>query len=109
MAITSAIGAVKTIRKMRYGDLFLEVTSSNQASALMNLKKMAHFDITVTPHTSLNFSRRVISAADLLNVDTDEILENLREQKVCGVRRITIRRDGQVLNTKHLILTFHRP
>ncbi|GFQ75869.1 hypothetical protein TNCT_60531 [Trichonephila clavata] len=46
-AITSAIGAVKTIRKMRFGDLFLEVTSSNQASALMNLKKMAHFDITI--------------------------------------------------------------
>ncbi|GFQ71498.1 uncharacterized protein TNCT_54791 [Trichonephila clavata] len=61
-AITSAIEAVKTNRKMRSGDLFLEVTSSNQASALMNLKKMAHFDITVTPHTSLNFSRGVISA-----------------------------------------------
>ncbi|GFU39058.1 RNase H domain-containing protein [Trichonephila clavipes] len=29
--------------------------------------------------------------------------------KVCDVRRITIRRDGQVLNTKHLILTFSTP
>ncbi|GFT11953.1 uncharacterized protein TNCV_192361, partial [Trichonephila clavipes] len=28
---------------------------------------------------------------------------------VCDVRRITIRRDGQVLNTKHLILTFNTP
>ncbi|GFT50093.1 CCHC-type domain-containing protein [Trichonephila clavipes] len=31
------------------------------------------------------------------------------DQKVCDVRRITIRRDGQVLNTKHLILTFSTP
>ncbi|GFW48446.1 uncharacterized protein TNCV_1110051 [Trichonephila clavipes] len=31
------------------------------------------------------------------------------DQKVCNVRRITIRRDGQVLNTKHLILTFSTP
>ncbi|GFY17258.1 putative RNA-directed DNA polymerase from transposon X-element [Trichonephila clavipes] len=30
----------------------------------------------------------------------------MKAQKVCDVRRITIRRDGQVLNTKHLILTF---
>ncbi|GFW78932.1 RNase H domain-containing protein [Trichonephila clavipes] len=30
-------------------------------------------------------------------------------QNVCDVRRITIRRDGQVLNTKHLILTFSTP
>ncbi|GFV77802.1 uncharacterized protein TNCV_4673961 [Trichonephila clavipes] len=33
----------------------------------------------------------------------------MRDQKVCAVRRITIRKDGQVLNTKHLILTFSTP
>ncbi|GFX08441.1 uncharacterized protein TNCV_3269301 [Trichonephila clavipes] len=33
----------------------------------------------------------------------------MKAQKVCDVRRITIRRDGQVLNTKHLILTFSTP
>ncbi|GFT76697.1 uncharacterized protein TNCV_335631 [Trichonephila clavipes] len=33
----------------------------------------------------------------------------MQAQNVCDVRRITIRRDGQVLNTKHLILTFHTP
>ncbi|GFX25494.1 uncharacterized protein TNCV_1407601 [Trichonephila clavipes] len=31
------------------------------------------------------------------------------DQKVCEVRRITIRRDGQVLNTTHLFLTFSTP
>ncbi|GFS93549.1 hypothetical protein TNCV_87211 [Trichonephila clavipes] len=44
-----------------------------------------------------------------LNVSNEEILENMRDQKVCAVRRITIRKDGQVLNTKHLILTFSTP
>ncbi|GFQ64503.1 uncharacterized protein TNCT_346951 [Trichonephila clavata] len=87
---------------MRSWDLFLEVTSAKQSTALMNLRKMAHFDITVVPHNSLNFSRGIISAADLLNVTTGEILENMQDQKVCGVRRITIRRDEQVLITKHL-------
>ncbi|GFT33326.1 hypothetical protein TNCV_2383481 [Trichonephila clavipes] len=33
-AITSSIGPVKTIRKMRSGDLFLEVASAKQSSAL---------------------------------------------------------------------------
>ncbi|GFT74265.1 uncharacterized protein TNCV_5034661 [Trichonephila clavipes] len=33
----------------------------------------------------------------------------MRDQKVCAVRRITIRKDGQVLNTKHLILSFSTP
>ncbi|GFT37628.1 uncharacterized protein TNCV_67071 [Trichonephila clavipes] len=94
---------------MRSGDLFLEVSSSNQATALIKLQKLAHLDLTVAPHSTLNFSRGVISPADFLNVSTEEIKENMKAQKVCDVRRITIRRDGQVLNTKHLILTFSTP
>ncbi|GFX74403.1 putative RNA-directed DNA polymerase from transposon X-element [Trichonephila clavipes] len=94
---------------MRSGDLFLEVSSSNQATVLIKLQKLAHLDITVAPHNNLNFSRGVISPADFLNVSIEEIKENIKAQKVCDVRRITIRRDGQVLNTKHLILTFSTP
>ncbi|GFY05982.1 uncharacterized protein TNCV_3862861 [Trichonephila clavipes] len=80
-AITSSIGPVKTIRKMRSGDLFLEVASAKQSSALRTLRKMAHIDITVVPHNTLNYSRGVISAADLLNVSTEEIKENMVDQK----------------------------
>ncbi|GFY31998.1 uncharacterized protein TNCV_2621351 [Trichonephila clavipes] len=94
---------------MRSGDLFLEASSAKQATALINLQKLAHLDVTVAPHANLNFSRGVISPADFLHVSTEEIKENMKAQKVCDVRRITIRRDGQVLNTKHLILTFNTP
>ncbi|GFV38560.1 uncharacterized protein TNCV_3224661 [Trichonephila clavipes] len=85
------------------------VTSSKQALALASLQKLAHFDIQVKRHATLNYSRGVISAADLYNVTEEEILENMAEQNVSQVRRITIRRDGQVLKTKHLILTFATP
>ncbi|GFW07813.1 uncharacterized protein TNCV_3919461 [Trichonephila clavipes] len=108
-AFTSSIGEVKSIRKMRSGDLFLEASSAKQATALIHLRKLAHLDVTFSPHTTLNFSRGVISPADFLNVSTEEIKENMQAQNVCDVRRITIRRDGQVLNTKHLILTFNTP
>ncbi|GFX80434.1 uncharacterized protein TNCV_177731 [Trichonephila clavipes] len=90
---------------MRSGDLFIEVSSSQQASTLTKLRHLATIDVTVVTHRSLNYSRGVISAADLLHVTT----ENLQDQKVCGVKRITIRRDTQVLDTKHLILTFATP
>ncbi|GFR26455.1 hypothetical protein TNCT_678451 [Trichonephila clavata] len=58
---------------MHSGDLFLEVTSAKQSTSLVNPRKMAHFDITVVPHNSLNFSQDFISAEDLLNVSTGEI------------------------------------
>ncbi|GFX24537.1 uncharacterized protein TNCV_1584931 [Trichonephila clavipes] len=54
-AFTSSIGEVKSIRKMRSGDLFLEASSAKQATALINLQKLAHLDVTVAPHTTLNF------------------------------------------------------
>ncbi|GFW07821.1 uncharacterized protein TNCV_3919541 [Trichonephila clavipes] len=63
-AFTSSIGEVKSIRKMRSEDLFLEVSSAKQATTLINLQKLAHLDVTVTPHTNLNFSGGVISPAD---------------------------------------------
>ncbi|GFU07875.1 uncharacterized protein TNCV_3551861 [Trichonephila clavipes] len=107
-AITSSIGEVKSICKVRSGDLFLEVSSSNQATALKQLKNFAHLDVSVVPHSSLSFSRGVISPADFLNVSDEEILENMKAQKVWGVRRITIRWDGNGLNTKHLNLTFSK-
>ncbi|GFX25547.1 uncharacterized protein TNCV_1408131 [Trichonephila clavipes] len=108
-AFNGSIGEVKSIRKMRSGDLFLEASSAKQATALINLQKLAHLDVTVAPHTTLNFSRvsfhqRIFSMCRLRKSK-----RTCRAQNVCDVRRITIRRDGQVLNTKHLILTFNTP
>ncbi|GFU59054.1 hypothetical protein TNCV_2933511 [Trichonephila clavipes] len=60
-AITSSIGQVKTIRKMRSGDLFLEVASAKQSSALRTLRRMAHIDVTVVPHNTLNYSTNPLS------------------------------------------------
>ncbi|GFW93635.1 uncharacterized protein TNCV_4541641 [Trichonephila clavipes] len=57
---------------MRSADLFLEVASPKQSSALRTLRRMAHIDITVVPHNTLNYSQGVISAADLLNVSTED-------------------------------------
>ncbi|GBM70034.1 hypothetical protein AVEN_235027-1 [Araneus ventricosus] len=48
----------------------------------------------------------VISCGELLNESEEKITEELKSQGVIHVRRITMRRDGQLLNTKHLILTF---
>ncbi|GFW85114.1 uncharacterized protein TNCV_3248541 [Trichonephila clavipes] len=80
-AITASVAEVKTIRKRRSGDLFIEVSSPKQALALASLKLLAHFDIQVKSHESLNFSRGVISAEDLYNVTEEEILENVAETK----------------------------
>ncbi|GBL63773.1 hypothetical protein AVEN_270006-1 [Araneus ventricosus] len=58
------------------------------------------------PNPTNQPTKGVITCGELLNVPTEEILKELQGQGVSHVRRISIRRDGQLLHTKHLILTF---
>ncbi|GFW56168.1 hypothetical protein TNCV_4627981 [Trichonephila clavipes] len=83
---------------MRSGDLFLEVSSSTQAKSLANLKKLAHLDVHVVAHDSLNSSRGDISSG-FLNVSTEEILENMRDQRYVQSGVLLYVGDGQLENT----------
>ncbi|GBN78254.1 hypothetical protein AVEN_58290-1 [Araneus ventricosus] len=105
-AITGSIGDVKSTKKLRSGDLQVEVQSRKQSEQIVKLKTFSNILVTVSPHATLNSSKGVITCGELLNVPTEEILKELQGQGVSHVRRISIRRDGQLLNTKHLILTF---
>ncbi|GBO16030.1 hypothetical protein AVEN_115801-1 [Araneus ventricosus] len=105
-AIIATVGEVKSTKKLRSGDLLVEVHSRKQSQQIVKLKTFSNIPITVSPHASLNSSKGVITCGELLNVPTEEILKELQGQGVSHVRRISIRRDGQLLNTKHLILTF---
>ncbi|GBO45075.1 hypothetical protein AVEN_98687-1 [Araneus ventricosus] len=104
--ITSSVGAVKSTKKLRSGDLLVEVETPKQAKQIVKLNSLSSIPVTVNPHATLNSSKGVISCGELLNESVEKITEELNSQGVIHVRRITIRRDGQLLNTKHLILTF---
>ncbi|XP_055941889.1 uncharacterized protein LOC129971936 [Argiope bruennichi] len=94
---------------MRSGDLLVEVCSKKQAQQIIKLKALANIPVTVNSHTSLNYSKGVITCGELFNVPLEEITMELKPQGVTHVRQINIRRDGQLLPTKHYILTFHSP
>ncbi|XP_055924552.1 uncharacterized protein LOC129956646 [Argiope bruennichi] len=108
-ALTGSVGEVASVRKLRSGDLLVEVASRQQSNKILKLKSMGTIKVTVTPHGSLNSSKGVISCGELFNVSLEEITKKLQSQGVTQVRRISIRRDGKLLNTKHLILTFNSP
>ena len=62
-----------------------------------------------SPHRSLNSSKGVIRTRDLGDLDEEEIASELRDQGVLSVRRITIKKDGNIINTNTYILTFSKP
>ncbi|XP_055924742.1 uncharacterized protein LOC129956818 [Argiope bruennichi] len=108
-AISSTVGEVVSIRKLHSGDLLVEVNSRKQAQQLLKLKALATIPLNVSAHRTLNSSKGVITCGELFNVSLEEITQKLSSQGVTHVRRITIRRAGKLLETKHLVLTFNSP
>ncbi|XP_067133887.1 uncharacterized protein [Centruroides vittatus] len=105
----STIGHLKKTQKLRSGDLLVETASPQQTVKLLSMKTLGDMAISVTPHVSLNSSRGVISEFDLMSEEESDIQIGLSDQGVTSVRRISIRRDGKLIPTKHLILTFNNP
>lgn len=57
--------------------------------------------MSVHVHSTLNTGCGVISELDLLYSAKEEILENIKEQNVAGVRRLYIEMNEPVFPTKH--------
>ncbi|GBN40494.1 hypothetical protein AVEN_275203-1 [Araneus ventricosus] len=108
-AITGSVGTVTSTKLMRSGDLLVEVASRKQAQQILKLNSLSTIAISVQPHVTLNTSKGVITCGRLLNLSNEEITKELSGQGVKDVRRINIRRDGELMPTKHFILTFNTP
>ena len=65
--------------------------------------------VSVTPHTTKNYSRGVISCRDLTDTPEEEILEGLRSQGVLAVKKLTSKREQRNQDTGTLLLTFSDP
>ncbi|GBN35013.1 hypothetical protein AVEN_183830-1 [Araneus ventricosus] len=107
--INSSIGDVKSIRNLRSVDLLIEISSRKQAQQIVKLNALSTLPVTVGAHSTFNSSKGVVTCGELFLTPTEEIAEDLKCQGVTHVRRIKIRREGKLLDTKHLVLTFHSP
>lgn len=90
---------------MQSGDLLVDVSSVKNFQFLLTCTTIGSFSISVQPHQTLSTVRGVISEPELLFTTKKEFLTNLTEQNIIDARRISIRRNRQVIPTKPIILT----
>ena len=62
--------------------------------------------IDVTPHRTLNTSKGVVKCPQLKGDTEETILDELSSQKVTSVKRISITKSSETIQTNTLILTF---
>ncbi|GFT68257.1 uncharacterized protein TNCV_658841 [Trichonephila clavipes] len=75
-------GELKSIKKLRSGDLLIETISALKSKTFLLAKTFIDSPLTVSPHRTLNSCRGVISEPDLLCASETEILEGLFDQGV---------------------------
>ena len=70
---------------------------------------MSKIPVTISVYKLLNSNKGVISEPDLQYLPEKEILDNLKNQRVTDVHRITITRNNNKMPTKHIILVINFP
>ena len=93
-AIRSAVGSVKTVRRLRNGDFLLEVTSAVQSRIVNKLDNLAGCPVTASPHRTLSTCKGVIRCAPLVDCDKDETVTELKPQGVSDISNITVKDDS---------------
>lgn len=87
----------------------LKLRNKNHAEKLKKMSTLADgFPITIVEHPVLNVSKCVISCSDICAYSDEELVEELKDQGVKEVRRITRRDGNQRISTPTIILTIHR-
>ena len=104
--IQSIVGHPKTIKKLKSGDLLLEVDRQQQVENLLKTTKIFDLKVKISLHQSLNSSKCVIRCPELHPCSDKEIIDNLTDQGVTGVRNVKVRKNGVLKSTNTYVLTF---
>ena len=104
-------GVVKpvSVKKLYNGTLLVEVEKRTYAENLLGMKFFHNLKIKAYAHPSLNISKGVVRSSELSLCTVDELKSYLKNQKVTDVKRISIKKDNQTIETNTYILTFNKP
>lgn len=105
-ALQGLAGEPKSVKKLYSGQLLVEVDKEAHAKNLLRTKMFVDLPVEVFAHKSLNTVKGVVRSRDLRDCSEEEILIGLRSQGVEGVKRISVRRNGEQIPTNTFILTF---
>ena len=107
--IQGLVGEPKNIKRLRSGDLLIEVDRETHSTKLLAITELAQVPVKVSPHRTLNTSKGVLRTPELQNTTREELLTQLKKQGVTDARMVTIKKNGEMIRVNTAILTFNRP
>ncbi|MES9951107.1 MAG: hypothetical protein ABW118_19285 [Candidatus Thiodiazotropha sp.] len=107
--IKAIAGEPKSVKTLRSGDLLIECERESHIKNLLGTTTFFGIKCQVKLHATLNSSKGILRCQSLKDSSDEHILEEMRDQRVVGVRRIKVRRDGELKPTNTFVLTFSTP
>ena len=104
--IESFIGTPKTVKKLKNKTLLVETTRRAQTENLLKVTKFFNMKVLVSELRTLNTSKGIIKDRTLKGETEQDICEYLKSQGVIAVKRFTIKKDHEGIETNTLLLTF---
>ena len=107
--IQGLVGEPKTIKRLRSGDLLIEVDRESHSTKLLKITELANVPVKVSPHRTLNTSKGVLRTPEFKNTTREELIDQLKQQGVTDARMVTIKKNDVIIKVNTAILTFNRP
>ena len=105
--IEAIIGTPKSVKKLKNQTLLVETNRKSQTDNLLKITKFFNLKVTVTEHKTLNSSKGIIKDRTLRGESETDICDYLKNQGVIAVKRFTIKKDHETIETNTLLLTFN--
>jgi hypothetical protein len=105
-AIKGMAGDPKNIKRLRNGQLLVEVEVESHSQNLLKTTSLAGVPVKCSPHKSLNTCKGVVRSFESMKLNEAELLDFLAPQGVVEVRQLTSKRGPQPTVTPVLFVTF---
>lgn len=107
--IESYVGTPKSVKRLRNQTLLIKLSKESQIEQLKNKQTNKNGDIRVKTevHSTLNSSKGFIKNSALKECSGEENIKNLKSQGVATAKRFKVKRDGKLISTNTMLLTFN--
>ena len=93
-----------SVKKLSKGTLLVEVNKKPYA----DIKSFGGLKIKAFAHLSLNTSKGVVRSSELSLCTLDELKSHLQNQGVTDIKKISVKRNDEIINTNTYIITFNK-
>ena len=101
-------GIPRKVSELKNGSLLIEVATKDQANKIKQIKRLNNVNVTVIPHSTLNYTKGTIRCKRFIDIPEETLIEEMKEENVIDIYKVKRKEQNELVSTGTMILTFDR-